>query len=100
MTEQTEPDLTGATPSTPAPTVGRIVHVFPGPRTDLCRNGLGPQDPIAAIVVRVWGAGASSVAAINACAIVDGLGVEWVTSVPHASNTTPDGFRWEWPARV
>lgn len=33
------------------PTVGRIVHLYPGPhRPDLCCNGNGLQDPVAAVM--------------------------------------------------
>lgn len=79
------------------PTVGRIVHVYPGNRADLISNGLGPEDPVAAIVTRVWGPGDSP--SINVVAFVDGPAPVWSTSIP-GGDTRSTGCRWEWPART
>ena len=39
----------------PTPSVGRIVHYFPGVNDPAaCANGLAGSDPVAAVIVRVW----------------------------------------------
>lgn len=80
------------------PTVGRIVHLFPGNAKNLQSNGLGPDDPVAAVIVRVWGGGLYPT--LNLMALVDGTSPVWVTSVQHASSAGAGSTRWDWPPLV
>lgn len=78
------------------PTVGRIVHYFPGPNdVPAHTNGLGADDPIAAVVVRVW-----SEHTVNLCVLADGPYFHWRTSVQHADVAPGDSPQWDWPPRV
>jgi hypothetical protein len=79
---------------TMTPTIGRIVHLFPGIHaTHLHTNGNGPNDPIAAVIVRVWNDDL-----VNLMALVDGPAPIWVTSV---NRHAPDNMmRWDWPQIV
>ncbi len=73
------------------PTVGRIVHLFPGENAPhLESNGNGPNDPIAAVIVRVW-----SDDTVNLMAILDGEAPIWVCSVQRSA--TAPNMRWDWP---
>lgn len=74
------------------PTIGRIVHLYPGENAKhLHFNGNGPNDPIAAVVVRVW-----SNDCVNLMALVDGQAPVWVTSVQRRGVAGTNIF-WDWP---
>lgn len=75
------------------PTVGRIVHFFPGDNADHQSNGNGPNDPIAAVITRVWNDDM-----VNLMVFVDGPAPIWVTSVMRSAQAP--NRRWDWPEIV
>ena len=75
------------------PTIGRIVHVFPGENTQWHFNGNGANDPIAAIITRVWNNDS-----INVIAFPDASTPLPLTSV-NRKKTHPS-MRWDWPEIV
>jgi hypothetical protein len=92
------------TPQTPS--VGRIVHYFPGEYDkDACANGNGPNDPVAAVVVRVW-----SDTTLNLRLLLDSHGNPDDGGTPVRTSVQRDnaiegatvgpGSRWAWPERV
>lgn len=81
------------------PTIGRIVHYFPGTNDAEARsNGVKVDEPVAAVIVRVW-----SDATVNLQVITDcGPGVLARTSVQH-KDVRPESSEspyWDWPERV
>ena len=88
----------------PTPSVGRIVHYFPGVNDPAaCANGLAGSDPVAAVIVRVWSDSTLNLRLLLDC-VSTGDGTPIKTSVqrrdllPEASRFT--GSCWAWPDRV
>jgi hypothetical protein len=76
---------------TMTPSIGRIVHLFPGTNAKhLWSNGNRADDPIAAVIVRVW-----DDETVNLMVLLDGESPIWVTSVRRTA-ANPD-MHWDWP---
>ena len=79
------------------PSVGRIVHYFPGPHDpSACVNG--NDDPVAAVVVRAW-----SDDCLNLRLLLDYTANEGCpsrTSVQRRGVAPSGSFCWDWPERV
>ena len=89
------------------PTVGRIVHYFPGKHdTDAKANGLGANDPVTAVIVRAWvdGCPEPEVATLNLRLLLDSTSKDPTpcrTSIVHRSKKYDDDAAfWDWPERV
>lgn len=81
------------------PTVGRIVHYFPGPHdAPACVNGNGADDPVAAVVVRAWGDDCVNLRLLLDFTSNDGCPIR--TSVQRRGAAPEGTFSWDWPERV
>lgn len=81
------------------PTIGRVVHYFPGENDAAGQsNGNKADDPVAAVITRVW-----SDVCVNLTVLLDDHPPVVRSSVLLAGSGTGSGgdnARWNWPPRV